>query len=167
MYYNDFDDNNVKEQVLSYYVKGRELPFSNMMELQKQIPSIKKKFIYAEDFAKSSLSQIFGPDKIKSADAFEANYFESTLYKNENNIFTKVDLPKEVQYSTVNIVQNVDINKDGEEDIFLGSNYHYANVQMGRYDAGNGSILISKNGTYQHQYITCLLYTSPSPRDRG
>ncbi len=152
MYFNDFDGNKVKEQVLSYYVKGRELPFSNMMELQKQIPTIKKKYIYAKDFARSSMAEIFGSDKIKSAELFEANYFESTLYKNDNGTFTKVDLPKEVQYSTINAVQHADVNRDGVEDIFLGTNYHYSNVQMGRYDAGNGSLLLSNDrGGYDYQ----------------
>ena len=153
MYFNDFDDNNIKEQVLSYYVKGREIPFSNMMELQKQIPSIKKKFVYAEDFAKSSLGEILGSDKINSSKVFEANYFESTLYRNDKGTFVKIEIPKEVQYSTVNAVQYADVNGDGKQDIFLGSNYHYCNVQMGRYDADNGSILLSSQDnkyTYQH-----------------
>jgi len=48
MYFSDFDDNNFKEQVLAYYVDGKEIPFSNLKELQKQIPSLKKKFIYAK-----------------------------------------------------------------------------------------------------------------------
>lgn len=154
MYFNDFDDNDVKEQVLTYYVAGREIPFSNMMELQKQIPNIKKRFVYANDFAKSSISQIFGADKIKSSEVFEANHFETTLYKNDSGNFKAMELPKEVQYSTVNTVLSKDINGDGIKDLFLGSNFHYCNVQMGRYDADNGSYLLSnKDGNYTHQFM--------------
>ncbi|MDE3253309.1 MAG: VCBS repeat-containing protein, partial [Bacteroidota bacterium] len=59
MYYNDFDDNGRKEQILTYYLNGRELPFANKDELQRQIPILKKKFLYAEDFAKASLKDMF------------------------------------------------------------------------------------------------------------
>ncbi len=65
MYYNDFDDNGKKEQVLTYYLGGKEIPFASKAELEKQMPIIKKKFLYAEDFAKASLKELFGADKIK------------------------------------------------------------------------------------------------------
>ena len=60
LYYNDFDDNGKKEQVLTYYVNGEEIPFATKQELEKQMPFLKKKFLYAEDFAKSSLTSLFG-----------------------------------------------------------------------------------------------------------
>ena len=37
LYYNDFDGNGKKEQVLTYYVNGKELPFVNKDELAKAI----------------------------------------------------------------------------------------------------------------------------------
>ena len=55
LYYNDFDDNGKKEQVLTYYLNGKEIPFANKAELEKQMPFLKKKFLYASDFAKASL----------------------------------------------------------------------------------------------------------------
>src|SRR5206468_8955561 len=73
LYYNDFDDNGKKEQVLTYYLAGHELPFANKDELQKQMPFIKKKFLYAGNFAKASLEEIFSPERLKSADALTAN----------------------------------------------------------------------------------------------
>ena len=53
LYVNDFDDNGKKEQVLSYYLNGKEIPFANKDELQKQIPVIKKNFLCA-GFCKSN-----------------------------------------------------------------------------------------------------------------
>ena len=44
MYYNDFDDNGTKEQILTYYLDGKEVPFVNKGELEKQMPVLKKKF---------------------------------------------------------------------------------------------------------------------------
>jgi CRISPR/Cas system CSM-associated protein Csm5 (group 7 of RAMP superfamily) len=58
LYYNDFDDNGKKEQIVTYYVNGKEVPFASKDELQHQLPNIKKKFLYAEDFAKATIDEI-------------------------------------------------------------------------------------------------------------
>jgi len=147
MYYADFDDNGTAEQLLTYYVSGREIPFSNLKELQKQIPILKKKYLFAQDFAKASVTDIFSQSKIKSALKYEANHFETSLYLNDGaGNFSKIKLPDAVQYSTCNTAIAMDINGDGYQDIIPGYNYHYCNVQMGRYDADNGSVLINKKG---------------------
>ncbi len=39
LYFNDFDDNGKKEQVLTYYVKNKEVTFAAKDELQRQIPN--------------------------------------------------------------------------------------------------------------------------------
>src|SRR5258706_8353119 len=44
LYYNDFDGNVKKEQVLTYYVTGKEIHFANKAELENQMPVLKKKF---------------------------------------------------------------------------------------------------------------------------
>ncbi len=80
MYFNDFDDNKVKEQLLTYYQAGKEIPFSNMKELQKQIPILKKRFIYAKDFAKASIEELFGKEKIESALIFEADSLKMLFF---------------------------------------------------------------------------------------
>ncbi|MBK9737249.1 MAG: VCBS repeat-containing protein [Saprospiraceae bacterium] len=59
MYYEDFDQNDTKEQLVTYFVKGREVCFANILELQKQIPSLKKRFLKAEDFAKATVQELF------------------------------------------------------------------------------------------------------------
>ncbi|HZH97008.1 MAG TPA: VCBS repeat-containing protein, partial [Flavisolibacter sp.] len=85
LYYNDFDDNGKKEQVVTYYLSGKEIPFANKDELQKQIPIIRKKFLYAADFAKSGLKEIFTGEKLKSASLLSADYFASSVLINDGN----------------------------------------------------------------------------------
>jgi hypothetical protein len=145
LYYNDFDDNGKKEQVLSYYVQGRELPFNNKDELQKQMPIIKKKFLYAEDFAKATMKEIFTAGKLKSADVLTADYFSSAVLINDGKMnFTVKALPWEAQLSPFRDAVVVDINKYGLPDILLGGNFYDNNIQMGRYDADFGTVLINK-----------------------
>ena len=39
-------------------MNNKEIPFANKEELEKQMPSIKKNYLYAGDFAKASLTDI-------------------------------------------------------------------------------------------------------------
>ena len=153
MYYNDFDDNGKSEQILSYFLDGREIPFNNMMELQKQIPILKKKYLHAKDFANASMAELLGQEKFQSSKIFYAEEMRNSLYLNDGNgAFAQAELPKEIQYSTYNDSHASDINRDGLIDIILGGNYSYSNVQMGKYDAENGSVLLNR-GEGKFEYI--------------
>jgi enediyne biosynthesis protein E4 len=145
LYYNDFDNNGKKEQILSYYVNGKELPFANKDELQRQLPIIKKKFLYAENFAKATLSEIFSGDKLKNAGLLTANYFSNAILINDGKMnFIVKALPIEAQFSSLRDAVVMDQNKDGLPDILLAGNFYNNNIQMGRYDADFGTVLVNK-----------------------
>ena len=44
-----------------------------------------------------------------------------------------------------------DVNDDGYEDVVIGGNYYDCNVQMGRYDAYNGGVLLNKSGSLTYE----------------
>ena len=151
MYYNDMDDNGSYEQVLSYHVKGRELPFHNKRELEKQLPFIKKKFLYASDFAKADIPDIFPKEKLQNV--FEADYFLSSVLINEGDMeFSCVPLPFQAQLSPVYAIQEVNANGDELPDILIAGNYFDANIQMGRYDANYGQLYLN-NGDGNFEYV--------------
>lgn len=144
LYYNDFDDNGKKEQIVTYYVNGKELPFASKDELQHQLPNIKKKFLYAEDFAKAGIDEIFEEKKLEEAQVHTANYFASAILINDGKMnFTLKALPWEAQLTSYRDAIVVDANADGLPDILLMGNYYDNNIQMGRYDADFGTILIN------------------------
>lgn len=145
MYYADFDDNGRKETVLTYYLDGREIPFANKDELQRQIPVLKKRFLYAGDFAKASLEEIFTAEKLKSADRFTADYFSNAFLINDGNFhFTVQAMPWQAQLTPYRDAAVVNANKDSLPDILLGGNFYDNNIQMGRYDADMGTLLVNK-----------------------
>jgi hypothetical protein len=150
LYYNDYDGNGKKEQVLTYYLQGKEIPFATKDELVKQIPELKKKYLYAEDFAKASLSEIFGKDKLKSAEILTADYFSNVILINEGNWhFTLKELPWEAQLAPYRDAVIINANNDDKPDILLGGNFYPSNIQMGEYDADYGTVLINKgNGNF-------------------
>jgi hypothetical protein len=145
MYYNDFDDNGKKEQIVSFYLQNKELPFANKDEIQRQIPKIKKSFLYAEDFAKASLADIFTKEKLNTSEISEAYHFANTVFINDGKgNFTPKELPWEAQITAYKTAAICDANGDQLPDLLLMGNFYDNNVQMGRYDADYGTLLLNK-----------------------
>jgi hypothetical protein len=144
MYYNDFDDNGKFEQIITFYLQNKEIPFANKDEIQRQIPKIKKSFLYAEDFAKANLYDIFTKEKLKAAKVVKAYHFANTLFiNNGKGQFTAKELPWEAQITAYKAAVSLDANGDKWPDILMMGNFYDNNVQMGRYDADYGTILIN------------------------
>ncbi len=158
LYYNDFDDNGKKEQVLTYFLGGKEIPFANKDELTKQMPALKKKFLYAEDFAKASLEEIFGKGKLEEAKKLTADYFSSSVFINNGNWdFTMQPLPWQAQLSTYRDAVIVNANNDNLPDVLLAGNFYHSNIQMGKYDADYGTVLVNQgNGNFTCQNLNGL-----------
>ncbi|MDQ6610107.1 MAG: VCBS repeat-containing protein, partial [Bacteroidota bacterium] len=147
LYYNDFDGNGKREQVMTYYVAGKEIPFATKAELEKQMPVLKKKFLYAEDLAKASLTDIFGYGKLKNADVLTADYFSNAVLMNKGNLNFEIKaLPPEAQLTSFKDAVVIDANGDNKPDILLMGNYYDNNIEMGRYDADYGTLLINNGG---------------------
>ena len=136
MYINDFDDNGRIEQVMSYYVGGQEIPFASKILLEKSMPYLKKKFLYAADFAKASISTLLGSDKMKNALKLKADYFGNAVFINDGKLnFRLQELPGEAQFSQYRTATPL-----GNQLLLLG-NYYYNNVEIGRQDADLGVLL--------------------------
>jgi hypothetical protein len=119
------------------------------------MPGMKKKFLYAHDFAKASLQEIFGANNLKKADLFSADYFSNSVLINEGSMnFTIQALPWEAQLTSYKTAAIVDINKDSLPDIIMGGNYYPNNIQLGRYDADFGTVLVNKGkGKFSYEEL--------------
>lgn len=137
LYYADFDGNGKKEQLLTYYLDNKELVFANKDELQKQLPILKKKFLYAADFAMASLPELVGEAALRSATVHTADYFSNAVFINDGKgNFTLTPMPMAAQLSPYRAALWV----EGSGILCLG-NFYGANIQMGRYDADQGTLL--------------------------
>lgn len=150
MYVNDYDDNDQREHILTYYLDGEEYPFANYMDLTSQLVSLKKKYLYARDFAVASLDDLFGKEKLSSADLYTANTLSSMYFEQQaDGSFKGIPLPAEVQLSTIHTLQPVDLNADGQMEVLVGGNFDECNIEMGRYDASYGHVLRIEQGQWQ------------------
>lgn len=147
LYVNDFDENGKSEQIVTYFVQGKEIPFAGKDELQKQMPVLKKRFVYAEDFAKTNLKELLSPDKISNSKIFTADYFSNAILINDGRLnFSVTPLPWKAQLTSYRDVAVVHANNDSLPDILLAGNFFDNNISSGRYDADYGSMLINKGG---------------------
>ena len=84
--------------------------------------------------------------------------FYNTIFINDGKLrFKAVPMPVEAQFSPYKTAAIVNANNDDLPDILLGGNYYDNNIQMGRYDADFGTVLINKGkGTFAAETINGL-----------
>lgn len=142
IYYYDFDDNDSKDIVLTYYNYGIQYPLRGRQCSSEQVPEIKEKFENYNIFASATTAEVYGEDKLENALHYEAHTFASTYFENQGDgNFEAHPLPVLAQLSSVNDILINDINKDGHLDLILAGNLYDAEVETTRNDAGFGLVL--------------------------
>ena len=136
LYVNDFDGNGSRETILTYYVGNREIPFANYKELTKQLPGLKKRYIYARDLARATPAELFGAQAWDTATVFTVETMESQwLEQLPDGTFRAHALPDPVQRSSVHAIHRLPAG-NGTTRFLVGGNFTRANIEMGWYDAG-------------------------------
>jgi len=122
------------------------------------MPFLKKKFLYAADFSKASLSDIFSKDKLSAADVFTADYFNNAVLLNDGKgNFSVKALPWKAQLTCLKDATIIDANGDNLPDILTAGNFYEQAIPLNRCDAGFGTILINKgNGNFEAENINGL-----------
>ncbi|NIJ55726.1 VCBS repeat-containing protein [Dyadobacter arcticus] len=144
-YINDYDGNGRKEPILTYYLNAQEVLFPTKLEMEKQIPMIRKKYIYATEFAKASTSDLLGEEKLKEAQVLYADYFQNAVLVNDGKgNFQVKALPFKAQWTPFYDAQIIDANGDKLPDVLIMGNFYNCNIQMGRYDSDFGTVLINR-----------------------
>lgn len=141
---NDFDQNNTVDKIITRTIAGKDMPVFLKKDLEDQIPSLKKLNLKFIDFARKSIQDLIQPEILKKAQVKQFNYSSSCIAVNEGNgKFTIKRMPDNVQFSSVNAIQPVDINYDGHPDLVLGGNMFGFVPQFARLDASFGNVLIN------------------------
>nr|WP_292966089.1 MULTISPECIES: VCBS repeat-containing protein [unclassified Allomuricauda] len=142
LYINDFDGNGSIETVVTHFHGDRETAFASKDELAKQMPFLNKKFLFYKDFAKASLEELFGKDKLEEATKRKVYLLATSYFENDgNNNFTPKELPRLVQSSSVNDIYLVKNNKEKINEILMVGNNFEISTQLGRLDASHGFLL--------------------------
>ncbi len=148
LYLNDYDQNGKIEAIYTYSIDKKDFPIHYRDELIKQLPDLKKKLLYYEDYANQSIKDIFNETQISSSQVLEIKETRSLLFMSDSPLsYSKKLLPEEIQYSSVHAINIFDINQDGLNDLILGGNQYLVKPQYGAFDASKGWILYGNNNS--------------------
>ena len=141
LYLVNFDERIKKEQILCSAKDGKYYTFLGKDELEKEIPSLKKKFLEFNSFAGKDINEVFGNtlDQIKP---LSASTLTSSIFINDGaGNFTIKSLPPAAQFSPVFSIIPIEQNSRNLRDIFCGGNFMGVLPYEGIYDGNHGCLL--------------------------
>lgn len=144
LYADDFDNNGMVDPILTVADKdGRMVPMTTKAQFLKQLPGMKKKFVRTSSYANASVEEIFTPEQLAGAVTFDLEMVTSSIFRKDGNNWTPTALPMLTQIASVRAIRAADFNGDGKMDLLLVGNDYSLNVETGRMDAGNGTLLLN------------------------
>lgn len=153
-YAKDFDNNGTIDPIVTMFEGNKSFPVLQKEVMVKQMPSMKKKYLYAENYAKADIEKMWGGD-LNSALHLMAYDFETCWWENQGGKFVRHALPYEVQASAIQGIVVDDLNGDGHPDLLMAGNKYGMEVGAGRYDAGNG-VFLAGDGKGNFNWINNL-----------
>lgn len=153
MFVKDFDNNKKSEFIINWYapLDNTPYPIATKMELEKQLPGLKKSILKFEDYAHQTYQSLFSESERKDAISYVANFLESAVLWNENGVFKLEALPLFAQIAPVFAIAVEDLDHDGILDIWLGGNFYGLKPQFGRHDSSRGTFLKGEGkGTFRY-----------------
>lgn len=150
LFINDFDQNGSREPLFCYEKDGEFFPALDFDVLFSQIPFLKKRHTFYRDFAKATMSELFGEQALKDAQQFKMEELRSMLYVNDNGQFKGIPLPDEIQYSSVYA-----IDQTSQNEVYFGGNNFKTKPQFGRADGSFGWRVILDHNSSEMLFKQC------------
>lgn len=141
-YAKDFDNNGTLDPMVAIQEAGKIYPLVQKDVLVKQLPILKKKFLYAKDYAAATVSDIWAQKDLDAALNLYCYGFETCWWENQGGKFVRHNLPMQAQTSVVQGIAIGDFNGDTHPDLLMVGNKYGFEVETNRCDAGNGTLLL-------------------------
>ena len=149
LYYGDFSSNGDIIPLMTNTIQGQSYPYVSRDELLKQMVSLKKKFPDYQSFSNAKISDILED----SSTNLVVHHLENTLLLSQpDKKYIRVNLPEEMQWSSVYEVAFMDYDKDGLKDFITFGNDSHLKLSIGRNSASYGQ-LFRNMGNGQFEYI--------------
>ncbi len=151
-YARDFDGNGSVDPILTYVQDDKEYPLMRQDAMIKQIPALKKRFIYAKVYGAATIDDIYPAKERQSGVTLAAYTLANSWWENKNGKLIQHVLPLPAQTAPGLALEVADFNGDGFQDLLLGGNKYGVEVETGRCDAGIGALLLG-DGKGKFQYL--------------
>jgi hypothetical protein len=147
LYVADFDNNGGVEHIITCVATdGKHYPMILKNDLEKQVPSIKKRFVKNEQYAGKTIEEIFTNDELRAAKIRKVVESRSSVFlQQSDHSFVIKPLPDPIQYSPINTIAVMDIDSDKKQDLVLAGNFFDVIPEIGRYDASSGWLALNKS----------------------
>lgn len=152
LYVKDFDGNGKSEFILNWRppLETQRYPFVQKNDLHRQLPSLRKRTLKYDDYARQTYQSLFTEEEQAGALRLRAEELRSCVFWNDGGSFRKQALPDEAQLAPIFAGIARDLNADGRVDLWLGGNLYGTPPQSGRQDAGRGLVLLqTSTGEWQ------------------
>jgi hypothetical protein len=142
----DFKGDGGLRLIEAYYEGDRLYPWRTHRDLGGAIPSVLKRFARNDFYARATLGEILGEDKLAAARRFAATEFRSGVFLSQPDSTCRFEpLPRLAQIAPFQGVVAGDFDGDGHADIYAVQNSYAPIPFVGRFDGGL-SILLRGDG---------------------
>ncbi|HMG07089.1 MAG TPA: VCBS repeat-containing protein [Mucilaginibacter sp.] len=139
LYLADLDKNGTIDPIVAYGIDQKYYTFLGKGEIERQVPLIKKKFLYFHDFAGKTVEQLFG-DSLNDPKPLKAASFQSGVFYNKGKgNFEFKAFPSSAQISPLFGLSA--FSAGNGKGILAGGNFSGVLPYEGKYDADYGDVL--------------------------
>jgi hypothetical protein len=139
LFLSDLDKNGTVDPILTYSINKKDYTFLGKGEIERQVPLIKKKFLYYHDFAGKTVNQLFG-DSLNDKKLLIATSFTSGVFYNRGKgNFDFKAFPAAAQTAPLFGFTTLSSPVKG---ILAGGNFWGVMPYEGRYDADYGDLIL-------------------------
>ncbi len=138
----DFRGNGSNQLIEAYYEGDRLYPWRTRRDLGAAIPSILKRYPRNDAYARATVQEIFGEEKLARARRFAATELRSGVFMSQpDGTYRFEPLPRIAQIAPLQGMVAGDFSGDGHADIFAVQNSYAPIFPVGRFDGGLGQLL--------------------------
>ncbi len=138
----DFKGDGSNQLVEAYYEGDRLYPWRSRKDLGSAIPSILKRYSRNDYYARATLAEILGPEKLAAAERFAATELRSGVFLSQpDGTYRFEPLPRLAQIAPLDGIVTGDFDGDGHADIYAVQNSYAPNPSVGRFDGGLSQLL--------------------------
>ena len=142
LFYGDFGGRGDRQLVEAFHQAGRVYPWRNRRDLGAEIPSILRRYPRNDYYARATLGEILGEERLAAARRFEATEFRSGVFLGQaDGTYRYEPLPRLAQVAPIQGLVAGDFDGDGNADIYAVQNSYSPIPYVGRFDGGLSQLL--------------------------
>ena len=142
LYYGDFKGDGGAEPIEAYYEGDKLYPWRTRLDLGASVPGVLRRFTRNDFYARATLAEILGEEKLAAARRFSATELRSgVLLGQPDGTYRFEPLPRIAQISPIQGLVAGDFDGDGRADLYAVQNSYSPIPSVGRFDGGLSQLL--------------------------